>query len=282
MDTYQLLDTGDQQRLEQWGPYRIIRPEPTAQWARQNPPAWQTPDAIFQGATAGQGTWEQHRPLPVTWSITLGRWQFAIGLGSSKHLGLFPEQLVQWQLLYHRISGTKTTNDEPVRCLNLFAHTGAASIAAATAGAYVTHVDSSAPAIGRAKENQALNSLDSRSIRWIRDDVLSFVQREHRRGKQYELIVLDPPAYGHGAKNKRFILQKQLPLLLREVQKILSEKAIGVLLTVYTNDISPNELAAECNTVFTNAVTETNHLGLEQESSNRLLTTGSWAYIQLR
>jgi len=276
---YALIDSGDQQRLEQWGPYVTIRPEPTATWPKQPVPAWQTANAIYQGTTATNGRWLIKHPLPATWPITLGEWQFAVGLGQSKHLGLFPEQLEQWQTLANLIRSAKPKFPEPIRYLNLFGYTGAASIVATKAGAFTTHVDSSSPAIGRAQLNQSLNGLDPRSIRWIRDDVLTFVEREIRRNKTYDLISLDPPAFGHGAHGEQFSLRKNLTHLLSEVHKLLSMKALGVFVTVYSDDWTVAELTELCSTIFIDTAITGSTLQLTEATAGKALTTGIWAYI---
>ena len=280
MQTYALLDTGDGLRLEQWGPYKIVRPEPSAHWNKTEEAPWSSADAIYTGSSVQNGSWDVHTSVPDSWPISLGQWQFSIGLGSSKHVGLFPEQLEQWELLHEVLSRKAPAFTEPIRCLNLFAYTGAASIVAAMAGAFTTHVDSSAPAIGRAKENQALNKLSPTSIRWIRDDVLTFVQREIRRGHFYDVICLDPPAYGHGTKGERFSVEKDFTLLLMEVQKLLSKTAIAVFVTTYSDNRSPQELNTRCQTVFPQATITAKPLTLITESTQRPLSTGSWAVAQ--
>ncbi len=279
MQTYELLDAGNFQRLEKWGPYIIIRPDQTASWPKRDLPEWNQADATYRGTTVQDGSWQSKTTLPETWQVALGSWQFSVGLGTSKHLGLFPEQLVQWQLLQKTITENKSNFDEPIRILNLFAYTGAASIAAATAGAFVTHVDSSAPAIGRAKQNQALNGLDPRSIRWIKEDVLTFLKREVRRNKQYDIICLDPPAYGHGAKGEQFSLQKQFSLLLMEVQQLLSDKAIAVMITTYSEIVDPNDLAEHCQELFDSTTVQAHTLTLPINTSSKVLTTGSWVWV---
>jgi len=283
MQGYQLIDAGQGQRLEQWGPYCIIRPDSTAQWPAQPIPQWQHADAQYRVTSGQNGSWEMYKPFPEKWSISLEEWVFSVGFGSSKHLGLFPEQLEQWKVLRdlittnaHQFSATK-----PLSFLNLFAYTGAASIAATSAGAFTTHVDSSAPAIGRAKENQALNNLDPHSIRWIKDDVMTFVQREVRREKKYDIIALDPPAFGHGSHGEQFSIRKTLPLLLTEVRKLLSDKALAVFITTYTADWGPTELKTLCSSIFPDSELKISPLTLQAETGIEL-TTGNWAYLHIR
>ena len=280
MQTYQLLDSGNQQRLEQWGPFRLIRPDPVAIWPQLLLPEWNDIDAIYHGTTVQNGSWEQVRPLPASWVISVGEWHFTVGLGASKHLGLFPEQLEQWQSLATLIKKQTPTFTEPIRFLNLFAYTGAASIAATTAGAFTTHVDSSSPAIGRAKENQKLNGLNERSIRWIKEDVLTFVQREIRRGKTYDLIALDPPIYGHGANGEQFSLAKEFPLLLKEVHKLLSDKAIAIFITTYSTTFDAASLSEICTMTFPGASVSTQPLQLSTNTSQPILTTGNWTILR--
>lgn len=282
MNTFSLLDAGNCARLEQWGPYRLIRPDPTAFWPRQALLEWQKPDAVFRGTSVLNGTWETSKAIPQSWSVKMGLWSFAIGLSSSKHVGLFPEQMPQWQVLNTLIEENKVRFEEPIRFLNLFAYTGAASIVATKAGAFTTHVDSSSPAIGKAKENQLLNDLPSNSIRWIKEDVITFIQREIRRGKHYDIISLDPPAYGHGTKGEHFSLQKDLLLLLEAVRTLLSEKAIAVIVTIYSENLQGVDFGRACQTVFPSAITTIHPLELHMASTHTALTTGRWAKIMLR
>lgn len=281
MTDYQLLDAGDHQRLEQWGEYRLIRPDATASWPQQPLLEWQQADAIYTGSSVQDGTWNCPRNhLPERWPVQLGEYTFSVGLGSSKHVGLFPEQFSQWEELARIIRLHTSEYPAPIHFLNLFAYTGAASIIATKAGAFTTHVDSSAPAIGRAKINQQLNGLADNSIRWIKEDVLTFVQREVRRGHHYDIVALDPPAYGHGVKGEKFSLQKQLPLLLSEVRNLLSEKPLAIFVTTYSGEWQPAKLASICQSLFVDARVESKPLMLNITSTGDELTTGSWAVIQ--
>lgn len=281
MQTYQLLDAGDQQRLECWGDFRLIRPEPSAKWPKHALSEWQQADALYQGTSVQNGTWKQLRSIPEKWTVELDQWQFVVGLGGSKHLGLFPEQLDQWRILDALVTKNLSAFSEPIRFLNLFAYTGAASVVATMAGAFTTHVDSSSPAIGRAKENQKLNHLDERSIRWIKDDVVTFVQREIRRGHHYDVIALDPPAYGHGTQNERFSIYRQLPLLLKEVKKLLSDKALALFLTTYSEKWHEDDVHVLCQNHFNNVRVTTQSLSLRATISDVSLTTGAWALVEL-
>lgn len=281
MNSYTLLDAGGFQRLEQWGEYTLVRPEPSAHWPKQNILQWQSADAEYQSSAASGGQWKRYSQVPDRWPVTIGTLQFIVGLGSSKHTGLFPEQLQQWQALDKLIREHSTKFTQPIRVLNLFAYTGAASCVAAAAGAFTTHVDSSAPAIGRAKENQAANNLSERSIRWIRDDVLSFVRREIKRGNQYEIICLDPPAYGAGIKGERFSFIKEIETLLTDVSELLSEKALTVFLTTYNKHADSNTVAALCQTIFPEKKVQLRPLSLRIASTGLELTTGTWVDIQL-
>jgi len=231
---FELLDSGDGRKLERYGPYRFIRPEPQALWRPSLPlEAWKA-DGIFDAEETENGRWRFERKLPESWTL---RWQglrFAARCTPFRHLGFFPEQAPHWNWCSRRLSNCP----EPPRVLNLFAYTGLASLAAARSGATVTHVDASKKSIGYAVENQELSGLEERPIRWILDDAMKFVRREVRRGRRYEGIILDPPKYGRGAKGEVWRLEENLPELLVLCRELLSERPAFLLLTVYAIRLS--------------------------------------------
>ncbi|MEO0496574.1 MAG: class I SAM-dependent methyltransferase [Pseudomonadota bacterium] len=233
---YALIDSGNGQKLERYGPYRIVRPEAAALWSPLLPQKhWEAADAVFTGDTdeEGPGRWRFPRAtLGETWPMRFDDIAFHGRFTSFRHVGVFPEQAAHWRWMVKRIKACKAQGHQP-RILNLFGYTGLASLVAAHAGAEVTHVDASKKAIGWARENQALAKLDQKPIRWICDDAMKFVLREGRRGKTYDGILLDPPKYGRGPKGEVWQLFEQLPDMLSAVEAITDPKADFVVLTSY-------------------------------------------------
>ncbi|MVA57224.1 class I SAM-dependent rRNA methyltransferase [Agrobacterium vitis] len=236
---FHLIDSGHGLKLEQYGPYRIIRPEAQALWPPGLAPyVWEKADAVFSGDTDedGMGRWRFPREaLGETWPLSLLGVDFLGRFTSFRHVGVFPEQIAHWTWMKDRVEKAKIANAErPLRVLNLFGYTGVASLVAAAAGAEVTHVDASKKAIGWARENQTLSRLDRAPIRWICDDAMKFIQREERRGSQYDIILTDPPKFGRGPNGEVWHLFEHLPLMLSLCREILSPKAEGLVLTAYS------------------------------------------------
>ncbi|MCS7298305.1 MAG: class I SAM-dependent methyltransferase [Bacteroidia bacterium] len=233
-ESYRLIDFGEGWRWEYWGKYSVMRPDGWAVGRPSQPRSRWTPQHVYHPMGAYQGKWEP--PLPEKWILLYRskRWQMKLWCrtGKFKHMGLFPEQAPHWDWLHEWIS-----QRQRVRILNLFAYTGAASIAAALAGAQVIHVDSSRSAIKWAAENASLNNIQT--IRWLVEDARRFVQRAARRRETYDGILLDPPAYGIGTKGRRWELQQDLPILLAELLPLLSTDRGLFLLNLYTGDFSP-------------------------------------------
>jgi 23S rRNA (cytosine1962-C5)-methyltransferase len=234
---YELLDTGDGAKLERFGSYSFARPEVEAMWRRTLPERdWTSADATFQPANEENGghwafkkkeldRWKMSYELPGGEAL-----RFWAMTTAGRHLGVFPEAAPNWDLI---ASSTGGARGEAPNVLNLFGYTGLATLAAAAAGARVTHVDASRKAVSWARENQALSGLEGKPIRWIVDDALKFVEREGRRGARYEGIVLDPPKFGRGPKGEVWEVYKSLPRLLHALRGILSEQPLFVILTVY-------------------------------------------------
>ncbi|MDP9591961.1 UNVERIFIED_ORG: 23S rRNA (cytosine1962-C5)-methyltransferase [Shinella zoogloeoides] len=233
-DQYRLIDSGAGEKLEQYGPYRIVRPEAQALWQRSLPDnLWDKADALFTGDTDedGMGRWKFPREaLGETWPMQLLGVDFHGRFTAFRHVGVFPEQLAHWSWMKEKVE----TAGRPVKVLNLFGYTGVASLVAAAAGAEVTHVDASKKAIGWARENQALGRMDKLPIRWICEDAMKFIQREERRGSKYDIILTDPPKFGRGPNGEVWHLFDHLPLMLDVCREILSPKAIGLVLTAYS------------------------------------------------
>lgn len=228
-----LLDSGDGLKLEQYGAVRIIRPEQQAIWGRSQPDTlWDDANAIFTGDTdeEGMGRWRFPREqLGETWPMAFDGVGYLGRFTSFRHVGVFPEQAAHWRAMVKAIKGA----NRQLRVLNLFGYTGVASLVAADAGAHVTHVDASKKAIGWARENQSFAGLDEMPIRWICEDAMKFVQREVRRGNQYDIILLDPPAYGRGPNGEVWQLFDNLLEMLDGCRDLLSDDPAMLVLTAY-------------------------------------------------
>lgn len=231
---FHLIDSGAGEKLEQYGGYRVVRPEAQALWQRSLASKhWDHVDAVFTGDTDedGMGRWRFPKgALGETWPMQLLGVDFHGRFTSFRHVGVFPEQQVHWDWMRQEIEKAK----RPVKVLNLFGYTGVASLIAAAAGAEVTHVDASKKAIGWGRENQALARLDKAPIRWICDDAMKFIAREERRGNRYDIILTDPPKFGRGPNGEVWHLFDHLPLMLDIGRELLSEKALGFVLTAYS------------------------------------------------
>ena len=235
---YELLDCSDGQRLERWGTYLLIRPDPQVIWrGDKKHPGWGKADAVYTRSSHGGGAWNENR-LPEEWKISYGSLRFSIRPMGFKHTGLFPEQAVNWNWMSDLIRSA----DRPVRLLNLFAYTGGATVAAASAGASVCHVDASRGMVQRAKENAALSGLSDKPIRYIVDDCVKFCEREIRRGSRYEAIVMDPPSYGRGPNGEKWTLEEQIDGLVTLTSRLLSDRSLFFLLNSYTTGLSPSTM----------------------------------------
>ena len=239
-DEYELLDSGGGQKLERYGVLRLVRPEAEAIWRKSLPEKeWQAADAIFKpGADEQGGNWGASHPLPDEWMMGYSGLRFAVQASGSRHVGVFPEQAPYWDWIGAQVEAAQ----RPIEVLNLFGYTGLATLAAARAGAKVTHVDASRKAIQWAKHNQALSGLEDAPVRWLIDDALKFVQREARRGRKYEGLILDPPKFGRGPKGQVWEFYKLLPDLLQTCGEILSQDLQFVALTAYAVKASPRTL----------------------------------------
>lgn len=236
---YELLDTGNGEKLERWGKYILRRPDPQVIWPNAgNEKLWAKADAHYHRSKSGGGSWEYKNKLPQRWTITYGDLSFYIEPTGFKHTGLFPEQAVNWEWMIKKIKSAQ----KPVRVLNLFAYTGGATVACAYAGAEVCHVDAAKGMVTRAKENIQLSGLGDRTVRFITDDVMKFVQREKRRGKMYEGIIMDPPSYGRGPKGELWKIEDELFGLVQMCMDILSPEPLFFLINSYTTGLAPSVL----------------------------------------
>lgn len=238
-DDYELIDADAGERLERWKNIILIRPDPQIIWSgsRKNP-LWKNAHAVYHRSASGGGFWEALKRVPDVWSVRYEGLTFNLKPMGFKHTGLFPEQAVNWSLARELIE----KEDRQLSVLNLFAYTGAATLACLKAGAKVTHVDASKGMVQWAKENAAASGLKEAPVRWLVDDCLKFVKREIRRGNTYDAIIMDPPSYGRGPNGEVWKLEQQLAELLEETGKLLSDNAVFFFLNSYTGGLSPTIL----------------------------------------
>jgi len=246
---YQLLDCGDGMKMEQWGPHTLVRPDPQILWPRSggargrthragSHDGWTGWDGFYHRSPSGGGKWEFHKKLPDHWTIRYGALTFRIHPTSFKHTGLFPEQAVNWEWLAGKIRAARGAG-RVVSVLNLFGYTGAATVAAAHAGASVCHVDAAEGMVKWCRENAALCGLADAPIRYLVDDCLKFVRREQKRGRRYDAIIMDPPTYGRGSTGEMWKLEDHLWELLSECGRLLSDRPLFFLINAYTARLSP-------------------------------------------
>ena len=246
---YEVIDTGDGEKLERWKNIILRRPDPQAIWPKQRPELWGKADAWYHRSTKGGGEWEFFKKLPDRWSVKYGDLEFYVRPTGFKHTGLFPEQAVNWDWM----AGLIKKADRPIKVLNLFGYTGGATLACAAAGAKVTHVDAAKGMVQWARENRECAGLDETSFRWIVDDALKFVQREARRGNVYDGILMDPPSYGRGPGGEVWKLENELFGLVEACEKVLAKDALFMLINSYTTGLQP----AVLNNMLTMTVAKT-------------------------
>lgn len=233
---YELLDTGNGDKLERWGNYVLRRPDPQVIWTIDEENAiWKKADAQYLRSKTGGGEWQFNKKLPERWVIQYRELKFYVKAMGFKHTGIFPEQAVNWDWMTQKIQEANRT----INVLNLFSYTGAATVACAAAGAQVCHVDAAKGMVALAKENLELSGLGDKPVRFIVDDVVKFVQREQRRGKQYDAVIMDPPSYGRGANGEVWNIEESLFALLQDCLKILSPQPLFFLINSYTTGFSP-------------------------------------------
>ena len=243
MSDYELLDSGGFQKLERFGPVTLARPCAQAVWRPRLPATfWRNATASF--FRDGQKTrWSGRERLPATWNLGIDGMVFRLSSTDFGHLGIFPEQRDQWRLIRECATAFAGRHSRPARIINLFAYSGGSTLAAAHGGAEVCHVDASKGMVEWARQNAALNGLESAPIRWIVDDVGKFLEREERRGRRYDGVILDPPSYGRGAKGEIFKIETDLPPLLGSIRRVLSDTPFGVLLSCHTPELTPIALS---------------------------------------
>ncbi len=270
---YELLDCSGGEKLERWGQYVLRRPDPQAIWQTPKDRDWDRADAVYRRSESGGGKWIKSE-VPASWQIREGNLTFQVKLMNFKHTGIFPEQAANWAFIDDVIRHAGRS----VRVLNLFAYTGAASLAAAAAGASVCHVDAAKGMVAWAKENAAASGLSDKPIRWIVDDCRKFVEKEIRRGKTYDAIIMDPPSYGRGPTGEVWKLEDSLWDFLQLCCGVLSERPLFVLISSYTTGLSPSVLTYLSETVFSarwGGKSESQELGLPVTKSGLTLPCGA-------
>lgn len=271
---YTLLDSADGEKLEYWGSCLLRRPDPQAVWSLKTDKNWNRADAWYHRSKSGGGKWQYlNEKLPDRWTIKYRDLTFNIKPMGFKHTGLFPEQAVNWDWFSELIKNS----EKPVRVLNLFAYTGGATVAALAAGAEVVHVDASKGMVTWAKENVISSGLKDKPVRYIVDDVVKFVQRENRRGRQYDAVIMDPPSYGRGPSGEVWKIENELYPLIEECMKILSDDPLFFLINSYTTGLSAqvliNVLSMTIGKKYGGKITA-DEIGLPMKSNGLVLPCG--------
>lgn len=275
---YQILDMSEGMKLESWNGKELLRPDPQIIWSnKEHSEYWNKVDAIYHRSNKGGGSWEViNKRLPESWQVHYQDLTFNIKLMGFKHTGLFPEQAYNWNLIREKI---KKANRK-VKVLNLFAYTGAASVAALSAGAEVVHVDSSRGMVDWAKENVKSSGLEDKPIRFLVDDCIKFVEREIRRGNKYDIILMDPPSFGRGSNGEVWDIEKDLFNLVSRCSEILSDNPILFLINSYTTGLSmtvlENVLSLTVNKKH-QGIISSDEIGLPMKDSNMILPCGIYA-----
>jgi len=273
---YKILDTSEGMKLESWNGIKLLRPDPQIIWSDKDKSIWSNVDAKYERSNKGGGEWNIfNKSIPDRWQIHYDDLTFNLKLMGFKHTGLFPEQAYNWTMLKSKISGKKD-----VKVLNLFAYTGAASVACLSAGASVVHVDSSRGMVDWAKENVESSHLSDKPIRFIVDDVVKFVEREIRRGNKYDIILMDPPSFGRGSNKEVWNIETDLFNLVSKCTEILSDEPILFLINSYTTGLSmtvlENILNLTINKKFKGYISS-DELGIKEDSSEVILPCGIYA-----
>ena len=271
---YKILDMADGQKLEKWGDVILSRPDPQIIWKDKSyPEKWNNINATYHRSKTGGGTWEYNKKMPQQWQIKYKDLTFNIKPMGFKHTGLFPEQAVNWDWMMDKIKNSK----REIKVLNLFAYTGGATVACASAGASVCHVDSSKGMVTWAKENIASSGLAERPVRYIIDDVVKFVNREIRRGNKYDAIIMDPPSYGRGANGEVWQFENNIYDLVELCTNVLSDNPLFFLINSYTTGISSKVLENILNLTVNkehNGKVSSGEIGLPMENSKLVLPCG--------
>lgn len=270
---YRVIDTSSGEKLEKWGDYVLLRPDPQVIWKTpKKNPLWKKLNAHYHRSSKGGGEWEFF-DLPNEWSISYKELTFRLKPFSFKHTGLFPEQAVNWDWMSEKIRKA----GRPIKAINLFAYTGGATLAMAAAGAAVTHVDASKGMVGWAKENAAASQLEDRPIRWIVDDCRKFVEREIRRGNKYDAIVMDPPSYGRGPKGEIWKMEDSIYDFVELCEKLLSDDPLFLVINSYTTGLAPAVLKYMLSAVLKDrkGTAQADEIGLPVKETGLALPCGA-------
>lgn len=280
---YEILDMAHGQKLERWNEILLSRPDPQIIWNQKSRPSlWDSADAKYQRSKTGGGEWHIfNEEIPTSWQVNWQDLTFNLKLMGFKHTGLFPEQAYNWNIIRKKI---KEANRE-VKVLNLFAYTGGASVAALSAGASVVHVDSSRGMVDWAKENVKSNHLENKSIRYIVDDVVKFVEREIRRGNKYDIIIMDPPSFGRGSNKEIWNIENDLFNLVKLATELLSDDPIMFLINSYTGGLSMTVMADLLRLTVEKkfkGFIDTDEVGLKMKDSNLVLPCGVYTRWEIK
>lgn len=275
---YELIDCGGGEKLERWGKHVLVRPDPQAIWQTpRNNPLWRRPDARYARASTGGGAWEK-KDVPAQWQVRYRELTFQVKPMNFKHTGLFPEQAANWDFAMEQIRRA----GRPISVLNLFAYTGGATVACAAAGASVCHVDAARGMVSWGRDNARASGLEDAPIRWIVDDCAKFVEREIRRGRRYDAIIMDPPSYGRGPSGEVWKLEDSLWPFVELVAGVLSDEPLFFLINSYTTGLAPSVLTYILESLITpkyGGRTHSDELGLPVTESGLALpcgATGRW------
>ena len=271
---YELIDCSEGEKLERWGSYTLVRPDPQAIWRTpRRDRRWSTADGRYTRSHSGGGSWDKSS-LPASWQIGYGELRFNVKPMNFKHTGIFPEQAANWVFILRSIRAA----GRPISVLNLFAYTGAATVAALAAGASVCHVDAAKGMVAWAKENAAASGVADRPVRWIVDDCAKFVEREIRRGRRYDAIIMDPPSYGRGPGGEVWKLEDSLWDFVSLTAGVLSDDPLFVIINSYTTGLAPAVLTYMSESILTRRFggkSESAELGLPVMASGLYLPAGA-------
>lgn len=276
---FQLIDSGYGVKLERWGKYILLRPDPQAVWAKSNDNLWNRADAVYNRSSKGGGEWKYYKELPESWTLSYKDMVLRVRPTGFKHTGLFPEQSANWDWVRNIIKERKVEN-----ILNLFGYTGAATVAAALEGAKVCHVDASKGAVSWCKDNMQLSKVKDGLVRLIVDDCMKFIQREERRNKSYDAIIMDPPSFGRGASGEVWKLEKDFWDLLSSCKKILSSNPKFILINSYTSGLSPLSVYNIATDCFGSLLSKSGsilcgEIGLPFRKNTRVMPCGTYCRI---
>lgn len=278
---YTLIDCSDGDRLENWGGFVMVRPDPQVIWKTpKTNKLWFNADAVYLRSKTGGGHWELNKQLPSSWSISYNDLTFNIKNMGFKHTGIFPEQAVNWDYTGNLIK----KSGRPVKVLNLFAYTGAATVSALKAGASVVHVDASKGMVQWAKENAVSSGVADKPVRWIVDDCVKFVQREIRRGNKYDIVIMDPPSYGRGPNGEVWKVENEVYPLVELCSQVLSDNPLMFLINSYTTGLSPAVMEYILGSVIQKKYggkVSSDEIGLRATHSGLVLPCGSSAIWEL-